>query len=58
MTPVIETETWTPPPLEPAENRFWKKAKENPFVPLGNVIIARDQSVCVIKYKCRINGNE
>ena len=26
---------WVPPPTEPAGNRFWKKAKENPLVPLG-----------------------
>lgn len=26
---------WIPPPPETSENRFWRKAKENPFVPIG-----------------------
>ena len=32
--PVAE-EIWVPPTPETPGNRFWRKAKENPFVPLG-----------------------
>lgn len=30
-----DADQWIPRPLEPTENRFWRKAKENPFVPIG-----------------------
>lgn len=42
---------WIPPPPETSGNRFWRKAKENPLVPIGCLATVGALSMGLVSFK-------